>query len=165
MHNIASTQVADGIHSWPSDRSAPGKCGRAMSAPIASAKSQNEIQANFQYKPTTIAIRRRELGDRRPLEFLVQAQGPFIVAEVIGEDRQRRLRRPRAAIAPTRSRSGWVDEIEAQLERPGERRAVPAHLDRIAVSAAIAGIDLLCGRARCHGAPTTAAAARGRAPR
>jgi hypothetical protein len=41
------------------------------------------------------------------------------------------LRRTRAAIAPLEP--GWavIEEIEAQPERPGARRAVPSHLDRI----------------------------------
>jgi hypothetical protein len=61
----------------------------------------------------------------------VQVYGRGIVAEVIGEDRQRQLRGTRAAIAPLEP--GWavIEEFEVQLERSGARRAVPTHLDRI----------------------------------
>jgi len=53
-----------------------------------------------------------QLGNHRPLEALIKIQRPLVVLAMVGEDGQRQLRRPAAAVSPFKSRRAVVPQVE-----------------------------------------------------
>lgn len=56
-------------------------------------------------------------GHHRPFEALVLFQCPFIVAEMVGEDRQCQLRRAAAVVAPLEAGRTVTPQVEPGIER------------------------------------------------
>src|SRR5437867_6124257 len=52
-----------------------------------------------------------------PFELLMEMDGPSIVTETVGEQGQRELRRPAAAVTPLETRGTVVPQVEAGIER------------------------------------------------
>ena len=57
-----------------------------------------------------------EVGHHRPFEALVEFQRPFVVAELVGQQRQRQLRRAAAAIAPLKAGRTVTPQVEPGIE-------------------------------------------------
>lgn len=60
--------------------------------------------------------REGEVGHHRPFEALVEFQRPFVVAEMVGQQRQRQLRRAAAAIAPLEAGDTVLPQVEPGIE-------------------------------------------------
>ena len=57
-----------------------------------------------------------EVGHHRPFEALVEFQRPFVVSEMLGQQRQRQLCRAAAAIAPLESGRTVTPQVESGIE-------------------------------------------------
>ena len=57
-----------------------------------------------------------EVGHHRPFEALVKFQRPFVVADMVGQQRQRQLRRAAAAIAPLKAGDTVLPQVEPGIE-------------------------------------------------
>ena len=73
-----------------------------------------------------------EVGHHRPFEALVEFQRAFVVSELVGQQRQRQLRRAAAAVAPLEAGQTVTPQVEPGIKRS----AINFNDDRMAFAAA-----------------------------